>query len=123
MIKVEFEFTTPEDAIAAIQSLFAPSTPTVIPDSVAVPVCPVTTPAPTAPAPVPIAPPPAVPVAAAPAHTREQIMTAGAALLDAGKMNDLMSLLNAFGAQAVTQLKEDQLGAFATELRKMGAQI
>lgn len=50
-------------------------------------------------------------------------MTAGAALLDAGKMNELMSLLNAFGAQAVTQLKEDQLGAFATELRKMGAQI
>jgi len=45
------------------------------------------------------------------------------ALIDAGKINELMGLLNAFGVQAVTQLKQDQLGAFATELRKLGAQI
>lgn len=50
-------------------------------------------------------------------------MTAGAALIDAGKINELMGLLNAFGVQAVTQLKQEQLGAFATELRKLGAQI
>lgn len=50
-------------------------------------------------------------------------MTAGAALIDAGKINELMGLLNNFGVQAVTQLKQDQLGAFATELRKLGAQI
>jgi hypothetical protein len=64
-----------------------------------------------------------VPVTTAPAFTREQIMTAGAALIDAGKMGDLMTLLNTFGVQAVTQLKQEQLGAFATELRKLGAQI
>ena len=77
-------------------------------------------------APVPVQPPaapPAVPVAAAPAYSREQIMTAGAALIDAGKMNELIELLGAFGVQAVTQLKQEQLGAFATELRKLGAQI
>lgn len=68
-------------------------------------------------------PAPAVPVTSAPAFTREQIMMAGAALIDAGKMGDLMTLLSAFGAQAVTQLKQEQLGAFATELRKLGAQI
>lgn len=50
-------------------------------------------------------------------------MTAGAALIDAGKMNELIGLLGAFGVQAVTQLKQEQLGAFATELRKLGAQI
>jgi len=66
---------------------------------------------------------PAVPVAPAPTYNRDQIMTAGAALIDAGKINELMGLLNAFGVQAVTQLKQDQLGAFATELRKLGAQI
>lgn len=77
-----------------------------------------------APAPaVPVAPPPSVPVAAAPTYNRDQIMTAGAALIDAGKINELMGLLNAFGVQAVTQLKQEQLGAFATELRKLGAQI
>lgn len=81
-------------------------------------------PADTAPAPVTPAPAPApVPVAPAPTYSRDQIMTAGAALIDAGKINELMGLLNSFGVQAVTQLKQDQLGAFATELRKLGAQI
>lgn len=86
-----------------------------------------TAPAP-APAPVqaPVTPasaPAPVPVAPAPTYSRDQIMTAGAALIDAGKINELMGLLNSFGVQAVTQLKQDQLGAFATELRKLGAQI
>ena len=79
-------------------------------------------PADTAPAPATPAPAP-VPVAPAPTYNRDQIMTAGAALIDAGKINELMGLLNSFGVQAVTQLKQDQLGAFATELRKLGAQI
>ena len=63
-------------------------------------------------APAPAAPAPAVTPA-----------PAGAALIDAGKINELMGLLKSFGVQAVTQLKQDQLGAFATELRKLGAQI
>lgn len=90
---------------------------------------PAVTPAPApAPAPVqaPVTPAPApapVPVAPAPTYSRDQIMTAGAALIDAGKINELVGLLNSFGVQAVTQLKQDQLGAFATELRKLGAQI
>ena len=90
---------------------------------------PAVTPAP-APAPAPVqapvtpAPVPApVPVAPAPTYNRDQIMTAGAALIDAGKINELMGLLKSFGVQAVTQLKQDQLGAFATELRKLGTQI
>lgn len=90
-------------------------TPTPAPAAPAAPAAPVTPAAPTAPAPVPVTP--------APTYNRDQIMTAGAALIDAGKINELMGLLNAFGVQAVTQLKQDQLGAFATELRKLGAQI
>lgn len=95
------------------------------PAPVQAPVAPTPTAAPAAaPAPVqPPAAPPVVPTAAAPTYTRDQIMTAGAALIDAGKINELMGLLNAFGVQAVTQLKQEQLGAFATELRKLGAQI
>jgi len=69
------------------------------------------------------APPPAVPTAPPPGFTREQIMAAGAALIDAGKINELLALLNSFGVQAVTQLDQEHLGAFATELRKLGAQI
>lgn len=100
-----------------------PATPP--PAPVQPPVTPAPTPTPTAaPAPAqPPAAPPVVPVAAAPTYNRDQIMTAGAALIDAGKINELMGLLNTFGVQAVTQLKQEQLGAFATELRKLGAQI
>lgn len=106
----------PADYMPPADTAPAPATP-----------APAVTPAP-APAPVqaPVIPAPApapVPVAPAPTYNRDQIMTAGAALIDAGKINELMGLLNSFGVQAVTQLKQDQLGAFATELRKLGAQI
>lgn len=100
-----------------------PATPA--PAPIQAPAAPVPTATPAA-APAPVqrpAAPPVVPVAPAPTYNRDQIMTAGAALIDAGKINELMGLLNAFGVQAVTQLKQEQLGAFATELRKLGAQI
>ena len=64
-----------------------------------------------------------VPLANAPQFTVDQIMAAGAALMDAGKVEDLLNLLHSFGVQAVTELKPEQLGAFATELRKLGAAI
>ena len=64
-----------------------------------------------------------VAVASAPQFTVDQIMAAGATLMDAGKVEDLMKLLHSFGVQAVTELKPEQLGAFATELRKLGATI
>ncbi len=64
-----------------------------------------------------------VPLAEAPQFTIDQIMTAGAALMDAGKVDALLNLLHSFGIQAVTDLKPEQLGAFATEMRKLGAAI
>lgn len=93
---------------------------------------PATAPMPTAPAaaPAPVAPnspavPPAagMPLASPPQYTVDQIMQAGAMLMDAGKVNDLMNLLHSFGVNAVMDLKPEQLGAFATEMRKLGAQI
>lgn len=69
------------------------------------------------------APAPVVPVAAAPSYSMEQIATAGAALVDAGKRDQLLELLGRFGVQAVTQLQPAQFGVFAAELRALGAQI
>ena len=125
MLEINVTVAAPELA-AAIQSLAAalsgaPASPAVPPVALATAPAPVQPPA--APPVQPPTAPPAVPVAAAPAYNRDQIMTAGAALIDAGKINELMGLLNTFGVQAVTQLKQEQLGAFATELRKLGAQI
>ncbi|UWH94486.1 MAG: hypothetical protein [Bacteriophage sp.] len=68
-------------------------------------------------------PAPAVPVTSAPAYTLDQISRAGASLVDAGKMEQLLALLGRYGVQAVTQLQPEQYGAFATELRALGAQI
>lgn len=64
-----------------------------------------------------------IPTAPAPSYTHEQIMQAGTALVDAGKMPQLVELLAQFGVQAVTGLHLGQLGAFAIELRKLGASI
>ena len=68
-------------------------------------------------------PAPAVPVATAPTYTLDQIAKAGASLVDAGKMEQLLALLAKYGVQAVTQLQPDQYGVFATELRTLGAQL
>lgn len=98
----------------------------------AAPVNPTPAPMPTSPVPVasqpviasaaPVAPAPAVPVTA-PTYTLDQIAKAGAALVDAGKMDALLELLAKFGVAAVTQLQPDQFGVFATELRALGARI
>ena len=60
-----------------------------------------------------------------PTPTLDEIATAGARLLDAdaSKMMPLLDLLREFGVQAITQLKDDQLAAFAERLRGLGAEI
>lgn len=66
-----------------------------------------------------------VPLAQAPTYTLEQVSKAGADLITAqpAKMQELMGLMAQFGVQTVNALRPDQLGAFATALRGMGAQI
>ena len=108
--------------------------PAPAPAPVAAPVAPA--PAPVAAAPVsgpqaalpgstPAAAPIAAPVAPAPTYTVEQIGRAGADLATQapGKMPELLALLQKYGARAITELKPEQLGAFATELRGLGAKL
>lgn len=107
----------------------APAAPVQQPMPAPAPVAPVPAPAPVAPMPAPATtaqpntPVAGVPLAQPPKYTVDQIMAAGAQLMDAGKVNDLMNLLHSFGVQAVMDLKPEQLGAFATALRDMGAKI
>ena len=75
-------------------------------------------------------PDPAATVAnSAPAPTEAKAVTmddlgrAGAALIDAGKMPQLIALLGKFGVQAVTQLKPEQFNAFADEMKALGAKF
>ncbi len=135
----------PEVAAAPAQNV------TAMPSAVLTPPTPSPVPVATAPAPMPIAPAPApqqappiiqmtptpaavptaapapvpaaVPVATAPGYTLDQLGRAGSALVDAGKRDQLIALLQRRGIQTLSQLDPTQYGAFATELRGLGAQI
>ncbi|WP_294856405.1 hypothetical protein [uncultured Oscillibacter sp.] len=70
-----------------------------------------------------ITPPAPVAPTAAPTYTMDQIAKAGAELAQAGKMPQLLGLLQQFGIQAINMLPEAQYGAFAMALRGLGAQL
>lgn len=59
----------------------------------------------------------------APTYTLDMIARAGAALVDAGKMDALYGLLAKYGVEALTALDPAQYGNFANDLRALGAQI
>lgn len=91
------------------------------PTAPSIPVVP-TMPAPPAVQPsVPVNPTP-IPTSA-PQYTFDMISTAGSALIDAGKMDQLVTLLGKFGVQSLTDLNPESYGAVANELRALGAKI
>ncbi|MDQ0269972.1 hypothetical protein [Cytobacillus purgationiresistens] len=59
----------------------------------------------------------------APQYDMNQLAVAATQLMDAGKQNELLGLLGAFGAQSLMQVPQEQYGAFATKLRELGAKI
>jgi hypothetical protein len=101
--------TPPVDPAATAPTVAAPVAPAT-PAATAAPIIPINTAA----TPVPTA---------APTITLEQLAHAGAALGQAGKIEQCKALLAKYGVQAVLQLPPEQYGAFATELRALGAQI
>lgn len=105
---------TPSAAPATTQPTDNPTVPVAGVPLGATPAQPVAPVANTAPAPVPTA---------APQYTLDMIATAGSALIDAGKMDQLMQLLAKFGVASLTELAPDHYGAVAMELRTLGAAI
>lgn len=122
------EILTAENAVPEPQTVhIAPAQSTVeqhsVPDQNVQPIpCASTVPVqPALPVSVPIAP--IAPVAPPCTYTIEQIQTACAPLMDAGKQQELINLLSQFGVQSLPRLPKEQYGAFATALRGMGAKI
>ena len=68
-------------------------------------------------------PQPAVPTAPAPACSRDDLAKACVSLMDAKRTDELRQLLSRFGVASLPQLPDEQIGAFATALRGMGAAI
>ena len=56
-------------------------------------------------------------------YTLEQLQVAAAGLTGAGKMPQVMGVLQQFGIQAMTELPKERYGEFAAALRGAGAQI
>lgn len=90
------------------------------------PVNPTPSPAMTTPPVATTAPTPvAVPTTPAPQITGDMVAKAGADLLaqNPGAMPQLMGLLQKYGVSCAQELKPDQIGQFATEMRALGAKI
>lgn len=68
-------------------------------------------------------PQPSIIPTAAPQYTLDMIATAGSALIDAGKISQLMQLLSKFGVASLTELAPENYGAMAADLRALGASI
>ncbi len=80
--------------------------------------------APVAPPAPPQAPPAApAPPATAPTYTMEQLAVSATQLMDAGRKPELHELLQSFGVAYLTQLPQEQFGAFATALRAKGVKL
>ena len=123
MIEIKVTGATLEEIRDALNELYAKketaaTAPTAAPASV------LSAPVTGAPTSAPTAAPTAAPTEA-PTFTLAQVAKAGADFVSAhpDKMQDLVAKLQAYGVQSVAQLKEDQLGSFATELRAMGGAI
>lgn len=110
----------------AVQAASIPA-PAAQPSPAPVPVTPVPVAQPAA-SPAPVAQPvPAPAPAAAPTTARafrfEDIQLAATSLCDTGKRAEVLALLAKYGIQALSALPAEQYGAFATELRGLGAKI
>lgn len=111
--------TGPEPAVTPVAAM--PQTepaPTPVPAAAPMP--------PVEPAPVPTptadVKPAQVPTSA-PTYTLDQIQAAIGPLLQAGRHTDLQNLLAKYQVSTMTDLQPVQYGAFAADLRAMGAQI
>ena len=64
-----------------------------------------------------------IPADDAPVYTIDLLSRAGTALLDKGKMGDLLNLLGKYNASSLMDLKPEQYAAFAQEMKAIGADL
>lgn len=99
-----------------------PVAPVVQPTTVA-PVVPTSVSVPTTPEPPQAPPTPAVPVAPVKEYTLEEIQVALQPLMDAGRTNEIVGLMQKFKVASLPELPKDQFPNLVVDLRNMGARI
>lgn len=84
----------------------------------------VSTVAPTVPVTEPTPPvSPAVPVAPVKEYTLEEIQVAMQPLMDAGKIDQIITLLQRYGVSSLPEIAKDRYGEIITDLRALGVRI
>lgn len=71
----------------------------------------------------PDAPVVAVPVAPAKEYSLDELLTATAPLMDAGKIADLQALMQKYGVASMMEIPKEKYGELATDLRALGAKL
>lgn len=99
-----------------------PVAPVAQPTTVA-PVVPTSAPAPTTPAPQQAPPTPAVPVAPVKEYTLEEIQAALQPIMDAGRTNEIVGLMQKYKVASLPELPKEQFPNLVVDLRNMGARI
>lgn len=87
------------------------------------PVVPTSVSVPTTPEPTQAQPTPAVPVAPVKEYTLEEIQVALQPLMDAGRTNEIVGLMQKYKVASLPELPKDQFPNLVVDLRNMGARI
>lgn len=87
------------------------------------PVVPTSAPLQTHPDPVQAPPTPAVPVAPVKEYTLEEIQVALQPLMDAGRTNEIVGLMQKYKVASLPELPKEQFPNLVVDLRNMGARI
>lgn len=87
------------------------------------PVVPTSVSVPTTPEPQQVPPTPAVPVAPVKEYTLEEIQVALQPLMDAGRTNEIVGLMQKYKVASLPELPKDQFPNLVVDLRNMGARI
>ena len=116
--------TTEEPPTAVVPATVQapPVAPVAQPTTVA-PVVPTQMLVPTTPEPMQAPPTPAVPVAPVKEYTLEEIQVALQPLMDAGRTNEIVGLMQKYKVASLPELPKDQFPNLVVDLRNMGARI
>lgn len=106
-------------ASAPAPAVTASPTPAPTPEPAPAPKAPEPAPAPKAPEP-PVA---AVPTAPAKDYSLDELLTATAPLMDAGKISELQALMQKYGVASMMEIPKERYGELATDLRSLGARL
>lgn len=99
-----------------------PVAPIAQPTTVA-PVVPTSVSVPTTPEPTQAQPAPAVPVAPVKEYTLEEIQVALIPIMDAGRTNEIVGLMQKYGVSDLTKVPKDSYPQLIQDIRNMGARI